>query len=84
MKVKEIFKKYGEERFRSLEQECANWIENSRGKHFNILCGGFYKVNNINKLGVVVLLDASFDWIYNRLLTAPNSKSKLKKSTSIF
>jgi len=31
--------------------------------------GGFYKVNNINKLGVVVLLDASFDWIYNRLLT---------------
>ncbi len=79
MKIKEIFKKYGENRFRSLEQECANWIENSVENTLISCGGGFYKVNNINKLGVVVLLDASFDWIYNRLLTAPNSKSKLKK-----
>ena len=77
--IKEIFKKYGESRFRSLEQECADWIENSVDNSFISCGGGFYKVNNLKKLGKVVLLHASFDWIYNRLLTAKNSKSKLKK-----
>jgi shikimate kinase len=79
MKIKEIFKKYGEKRFRSLEQECANWIEKSVENTLISCGGGFYKVKNIKKLGTIVLLDASFEWIYNRLLTAPNSKSKLKK-----
>jgi len=79
MKIKEIFKKYGEKKFRSLEQECANWIEKSVDKTLISCGGGFYKVKNLKKLGTVVLLDASFEWIYNRLLTAPNSKSKLKK-----
>ncbi len=79
MRIKEIFKKYGESRFRSLEQECANWIENSVDNSFISCGGGFYKINNLKKLGKVVLLHASFDWIYNRLLTAKNSKSKLRK-----
>ena len=79
MRIKEIFKKYGESRFRSLEQECADWIENSVDNSFISCGGGFYKVNNLKKLGKTVLLHASFDWIYNRLLTAKNSKSKLKK-----
>ncbi len=79
MRIKEIFKKYGESRFRSLEQECANWIENSVDNSFISCGGGFYKVNNLKKLGKIVLLHASFDWIYNRLLTAKNSKSKLRK-----
>ena len=79
MRIKEIFKKYGESRFRLLEQECADWIENSVDNSFISCGGGFYKVNNLKKLGKVVLLHASFDWIYNRLLTAKNSKSKLRK-----
>jgi shikimate kinase len=41
--------------------------------------GGFYKVDNLKKLGTVVLLDASFEWIHNRLKAAKNSKSKLAK-----
>jgi len=41
--------------------------------------GGFYKVDNIDKLGTVVLLDASFEWIHNRLKTAKNAKAKLAK-----
>ena len=77
--IKKIFKKDGEEYFRSLEQECANWIEQSVDHTFISCGGGFYKVDNIKKLGTVILLDASFDWIYNRLLTAKNSKEKLKK-----
>jgi len=77
--IKKIFKKQGESYFRSLEQECANWIEKSVDNTLISCGGGFYKVNNLKKLGTVVLLDASFDWIYNRLITAKNSKEKLKK-----
>ncbi len=79
MTIKEIFKKYGEKKFRSLEQECANWIEKSVDNSFISCGGGFYKVNNLKKLGTVVLLDASYEWIYNRLSTAKNAKAKLKK-----
>ena len=79
MSIKEIFKKYGQDRFRALEQECANWIEKSVRGSFISCGGGFYKVNNIKKLGTVILLDASYEWIYNRLLTAQNAKAKLKK-----
>jgi shikimate kinase len=77
--IKKIFKKQDEEYFRSLEQDCANWIEESVDNTLISCGGGFYKVNNLKKLGTVVLLDASFEWIYNRLLTAKNSKEKLKK-----
>ena len=77
--VKKIFKKYGEKYFRECEQQTANWIEKSV-KGTLISCGGgFYKVNNLKKLGTVVLLDASFEWIHNRLKSAKNSKAKLAK-----
>jgi len=77
--IKKIFSKKGESYFRNLEQKTADWIESSV-KGTLISCGGgFYKVDNLNKLGTVVLLDASFEWIHNRLKTAKNSKSKLEK-----
>ena len=78
-KIKTIFEKDGEKYFRALEQECADWIENSVDNTLISCGGGFYNVNNLKKLGTVVLLDASYDWIYNRLSTAENSKAKLKK-----
>ena len=77
--VKKIFDKKGEAYFRDLEQQTADWIEASV-KGTLISCGGgFYKVNNLNKLGTVVLLDASFEWIHNRLKTAKNAEAKLAK-----
>ena len=78
-KIKTIFEKEGEKYFRALEQECANWIENSVDNTLISCGGGFYKVKNLKKLGTVVFLNASYDWIYNRLSTAENSKAKLKK-----
>ena len=78
-KIKDIFEDKGEKYFRNLEQECANWIETSVEHTFISCGGGFYNVNNLKKLGTVILLDASYEWIYNRLLTAENSKAKLKK-----
>jgi shikimate kinase len=77
--VKKIFAKQGEAHFRALEQQTADWIENSVTGTLISCGGGFYKVNNLNKLGTVVLLDASFKWIHKRLKTAKNSEAKLAK-----
>jgi len=77
--VKKIFAKRGEAYFRECEQQTADWIEKSVTGTLISCGGGFYKVNNLNKLGTVVLLDASFEWIHNRLKTAKNSESKLAK-----
>jgi len=78
-RIKTIFKEDGEKYFRQCEQQCADWIENSVDNSFISCGGGFYKVSNLKKLGIVVLLDASYDWIFNRLSTAENAKAKLKK-----
>ena len=77
--VKKIFAKKGEAYFREQEQATADWIEECIQGTFISCGGGFYKVNNLKKLGTVVLLDASFEWIHNRLKTAKNSESKLAK-----
>ena len=77
--VKKIFAKKGEAYFRAQEQETANWIEKCVTGTLISCGGGFYKVKNLKKLGTVVLLDASFEWIHNRLKTAKNAKSKLAK-----
>ena len=61
--VKKIFAKKGEAYFRAQEQATADWIESSVDGTFISCGGGFYKVNNLKKLGTVVLLDASFECI---------------------
>ena len=78
-KIKTIFKEDGEKYFRLCEQKCANWIESSVDNSFISCGGGFYNVSNLKKLGTVVLLDASYEWIFNRLSTADNAKAKLRK-----
>ena len=77
--IKKIFEKKGEAYFRTQEQATADWIEACVQGTFISCGGGFYKVNNLKKLGTVVLLDASFEWIHNRLKTAKNSANKLAK-----
>ena len=77
--VKKIFSKKGEAYFREQEQATADWIEQCIQGTFISCGGGFYKVDNLKKLGTVVLLDASFEWIHNRLKTAKNSEAKLAK-----
>jgi len=78
-KIKKIFEEDGEAYFRKLEQMTADWIESSIDDTLISSGGGFYKVNNLSKLGRVVLLDASFEWVYNRILTSDNASKKLKK-----
>ena len=78
-KISKIFEKFGEPYFRSLEQECANWIGKSVKGTLVSCGGGFYKVDNLNQIGKVILLDASFEWIYNRLKNSANAEAKLAK-----
>jgi len=77
--IPKIFKKKGEKFFRALEQQTADWIECCVDGTLISCGGGFYQVNNLKKLGTVVLLDAGYDWIYHRLSTAKNAKNKLAK-----
>ncbi len=78
-KVKRIFEEDGEAYFRNIEQMTADWIESNVRATLISSGGGFYKVNNLSKLGRIVLLDASFEWIHNRILTSDNAQKKLKK-----
>ncbi len=78
-KINKIFAKYGEKYFRALEQETANWLEKCVRGTLVSCGGGFYKVNNLNKIGKIILLDASFEWIYNRLKNSPNAEAKFAK-----
>ena len=78
-RVSGIFKKKGEAYFRQLEQETADWIECCVRGTLISCGGGFYQVKNLKKLGTVVLLDASYDWIYQRLSTAKSAEKKLAK-----
>jgi len=83
-KVKKIFDEEGEAYFRALEQETANWISTNVTGTLISCGGGFYKVENLKSIGTVVLLEASYEWIYNRIITSPNAEKKVKKTPSFF
>ena len=78
-KIKDIFMIEGEAHFRDLEKTTAKWLEKSVKNAIISTGGGFYKVKNLNKIGKVILLDASFDYIYRQILDHPNAKKKLEK-----
>lgn len=77
--IKEIFATEGEEYFRSLERRVARWLQKSVEGTLISTGGGFHKVPNIKKIGTIVLLNAPFDVIYNRILAHPDAKKKLRK-----
>lgn len=78
-KIKKIFEVEGEPYFRDLEKKCALWLENSVRDTIISTGGGFYKQENINKIGKVVYLKSSFQGILDRINNAPNAANKLKK-----
>lgn len=78
-KIKKIFEKEGEPYFRALEKKCALWCEKNLKGTIISTGGGFYRQENIHKIGKVVYLKASFESIIKRLEDAPNSKAKFKK-----
>jgi shikimate kinase len=78
-KIKKIFEVEGEPYFRALEKKTALWLQESVNNTIISTGGGFYKQENINKIGKVVYLKSSFQGILDRINNAPNAASKLKK-----
>ncbi|CAM4202147.1 shikimate kinase [Arcobacter suis] len=78
-KIKKIFEAEGEPYFRALEKKTALWLEKSVNNTIVSTGGGFYKQENINKIGKVVYLKSSFQGILDRINNAPNAANKLKK-----
>ena len=78
-KIKKIFKTEGEAYFRSLEKKCALWLEANVDNTIISTGGGFFKQENIHKIGTVIYLESSFEGILNRIHSAPNAEAKLKK-----
>ena len=79
MKIKEIFETHGEPHFRSLEKQCAAWLEESIDNSIISTGGGFYRQENIHKIGTVIYLESSFEGILDRIHSSPNAEKKLKK-----
>ncbi len=78
-KIKKIFEEEGEKHFRKLEKDVALWLEKSVKNTLVSTGGGFYKVENLKKIGTIVLLDAPFEKILKRIQNHPNAKKKLAK-----
>lgn len=78
-KVKTIFEEDGEIYFRKLEKKVAKWLEKNVQNTLVSTGGGFFKQNNIKKVGIIVLLDSPFDAIIKRIKEHPNAEKKLKK-----
>lgn len=77
--IKKIFATQGEAYFRAIEKKVALWLEQSVQSTLISTGGGFYKVDNLKKIGTVVLLHSDFDSIYKRIKAHPNAEKKLKK-----
>ncbi|WP_323665071.1 shikimate kinase [Aliarcobacter butzleri] len=78
-KIKKIFEDEGEPYFRNLEKKTALWLEKNVSNSIISTGGGFYKQENLNKIGKVVYLKSSFQGILDRINEAPNAQNKLKK-----
>jgi shikimate kinase len=78
-KIKEIFAEHGENYFRTIEKKVALWLSHSVENTLISTGGGFYKVPNLKDIGTVVLLDSSFESIYQRIAEHPKAEKKFKK-----
>ncbi len=78
-KIKKIFEDDGEEYFRKIEKDISLWLEKSVKNTLISTGGGFYKVKNLKKIGIIVFLDSPFDAIIQRIKSHPNAARKLKK-----
>ena len=78
-KIKNIFEEEGEKYFRTLEKNVSKWLEKSVKNTLISTGGGFYKQENLKKIGIIILLDSPFDAIIERIKKHPNAARKLKK-----
>ncbi len=78
-KIKDIFASDGEAYFRKCEKKTAKWLEKNVKKAVISTGGGFFKVDNLEKIGTIVYLQSSFEAILKRLQEHENADLKLAK-----
>ena len=79
MKIRNIFAEHGEPYFRQLEQRTADWLKKNVKRTIVSTGGGFFQVDNINKLGRVVYLHSSVEGIFRAVMQHPKAKKKIRK-----
>jgi shikimate kinase len=79
MKIRKIFKMYGELYFRELEQRTADWLRRNVRNSIVSTGGGFYKVKKLGKKDKVVYLHSSLENIVASMEAHPKAKKKIKK-----
>ncbi|PSM52341.1 shikimate kinase [Campylobacter blaseri] len=79
MKIKNIFKEFGEKKFRQMEQNLAKYLEKSVNNSIISTGGGFYKVKNLKNIGTIIYLKSSFEGIMDRIKQSPNANKKIEK-----
>lgn len=83
-KIKNIFEKHSEFYFRNLEKKCAKFLQHSVNNAVIATGGGFYKVDNINKIGKVFYIKMDFDKIITRLKSLKKSKENFTKRPLLY
>ncbi len=78
-KIKTIFEEDGEEYFRAMERKTARWLSQNVTNTVISTGGGFFKVDELNKIGKVIYLMSSFDGIITRLKAQPNAQEKFNQ-----
>lgn len=78
-KIKKIFLEEGEPYFRRLEQRVANWLADHVENTIISTGGGFFAVENLQKIGTVVFLKSDFEAIVQKMILHPKATKKIKK-----
>lgn len=79
MKVRQIFEEQGEARFRQLEQQTADWLEQQVRGTIVSAGGGFFKVANLQQLGRTVYLHSPLEDILASIGSRPDAEKKISK-----
>ncbi len=78
-KIRRFFSEQGEAAFRQVEQQVANWLERGVSNTIISTGGGFYKVDNLSRLGRVIYLHSSVKGILAAINQHPRGAKKIKK-----
>lgn len=79
LKIRALFAQQGEPVFRKIEQQVGRWLEEHVQGTIVSTGGGFYMVENLNRIGKVVYLHSSLKGILQTIRSHPNAARKIKK-----
>lgn len=78
-KIRDFFAAQGEPAFRRIEQQVADWLEQRVNNTIISTGGGFFMVNNLDRLGRIVYLHSSLKGILAAINKHPDACRKIKK-----